>query len=81
MPRADLRLPGWGPGTALEKGVGETLPAELAPEASCPQTSLTKQVLGTHLGHTVRPAQAATAGEGLVRVGPMPHPSLGTTGG
>lgn len=44
-------------------------PAELSP-ASCSYTSLTKQVLRTHLGHTVRPAQAATAGEGLVRVGP-----------
>lgn len=43
-----------------------------------PRASLTKQVLGTHPGHTVRPAQAATAGEGLVRARPTPHPSLGT---
>lgn len=57
-----------------------------------PGDSLTKQVLGTHLGHTVRPAQAAAAGEGRregeAHTSPLPGDcsaggggdSLGSTG-
>lgn len=57
-----------------------------------PGDSLTKQVLGTHLGHTVRPAQAAAAGEGRregeAHTAPLPGDcsaggggdSLGSTG-